>query len=101
MSIKKVYKVDDLHCPSCANEIIERLEKIEYIDEVHIDYDAKEMTIIGQKLLSNEQVDKVINEIISSNHNHRNDRSCMSFQSIYEIVWRITTPNFYCIIIRT
>ena len=28
MGIKKVYKVKDLHCPSCANEIIEKLEKI-------------------------------------------------------------------------
>lgn len=68
MGIKKVYKVKDLHCPSCANEIIEKLEKINYIDEVLIDYDKKEITIVGKKVLSQGQVDKVINDIMINNH---------------------------------
>lgn len=68
MSTKNKYKVENLHCKNCANEIIEKLEQINYIEEVYIDYDNKEITIVGEKVLTQEQVDKVIADIISSNH---------------------------------
>lgn len=83
MSIKKKYKVNDLHCPDCANVIIENLEKINYIDEVYIDYDKKEITLVGQKALSKEQVDKVIADIITDNHiSHGGEKSLHHLHNI-------------------
>ena len=69
--MKTKYKVENLHCPNCANEIIEKLEQINYINEVYIDYDNKEITIVGEKTLTQEQVNKVIEDIISDNHQEK------------------------------
>lgn len=78
--MKNKYKVENLHCHNCANEIIEKLEQINYINEVYIDYDNKEITIVGEKMLTQEQVDKVIADIISENHPHE------SFEHFHNMV---------------
>lgn len=62
------YHVEALSCPDCANHIIENLEKFNFITEVHIDYDSKEITIIGEKELSDQQAQKIIDDILVDNH---------------------------------
>lgn len=68
MSFKNTYHVEELNCPNCAMHVVEDLEKLDYIKEVHIDYDKKEITIIGEKKLSEEQVNEVIHYILENDH---------------------------------
>ena len=51
---------------SQCSSVTEVREKLDYINEVHIDYDKKEITIIGEKKLTEEQVNEVIHYILEN-----------------------------------
>lgn len=68
MTYKNTYHVEELSCPDCAMHIVESLEKLDYVDEVYINYDKKDITLIGEKLFSEEQVQQVIKYILADNH---------------------------------
>lgn len=81
MSYKNTYHVEELNCPNCAMHVVEDLEKLDYINEVHIDYDKKEITIIGEKKLSEEQVNEVIHYILENDHCNEH-----SYEHLHHIV---------------
>lgn len=81
MIYKKTYHVEELHCPNCAMHVVEDLEKLDYINEVHIDYDKKDITIIGNKNLSQEQVKEVIKYILENDHCEKH-----SYEHLHHIV---------------
>lgn len=85
MSYKKTYYVEELTCPNCAMHVVEDLEKLDYINEVHIDYDKKEITIIGEKKLTEEQVNEVIHYILENDHCEKHT---------YEHLHHIVTEEF-------
>ena len=85
MSYKKTYYVEELTCPNCAMHVVEDLEKLDYINEVHIDYDKKEITIIGEKKLTDEQVNEVIHYILENDHCEKHT---------YEHLHHIVTEEF-------
>lgn len=81
MSYKNTYHVEELNCPNCAMHVVEDLEKLDYINEVHIDYDKKDITIIGEKKLSEEQVNEVIHYILENDHCNEH-----SYEHLHHIV---------------
>lgn len=68
--MKKTYHVEALGCSDCAMEIVEKLEKLNYFQEVHINYDTKDITIVSKNDLSQSQVDMMVESIVSNNHCH-------------------------------
>ena len=41
----KTFELKELKCPACSKALAENLAKIEYIKEININYDRKEITI--------------------------------------------------------
>lgn len=68
--MKKTYHVEALGCNDCAMEIVEKLEKLNYFQEVHINYDTKDITIVSKDDLSQAQLDMMVESIVSKNHCH-------------------------------
>ena len=59
MSVRKIIKVDNLVYPNDIVKIIEKLEKLNYINQVYIDYDKGEFTVIGDDEFTQRQIDRV------------------------------------------
>lgn len=59
MSVRKIIKVDNLVYPNDIVKIIEKLEKLNYINQVYIDYDKGEFTVVGDDEFTQRQIDRV------------------------------------------
>ncbi|MBP5408440.1 MAG: cadmium-translocating P-type ATPase [Bacilli bacterium] len=66
--IKQTYHFDELKCHDCAHEIVEKVESIEYIRNVYIDYDNNDITIESDKIITKEEVDDIVKEIVRTDH---------------------------------
>ena len=67
MIFKNTYKIGPIDCKICATKIIERIEATEGVNEVVIDFDNNDITIISDRSLREEDVRRVINEVLSDN----------------------------------
>ena len=68
MSYTKTYHVEALSCHDCANHVIERLVKLSFIEEVHVDFDKSDITLTTKKEISDEQALDIINDILVDHH---------------------------------
>jgi len=50
MSDTLVYSVPAIHCAHCATSIREEVSDVDGVDEVHVDLDAKLVTVSGSGL---------------------------------------------------
>lgn len=69
--MKKIYELEELNCPNCANVLAKNLQKIDFIEEVRINYNTKQVEIISEKELSDSEVALVINTVVSLSHCHQ------------------------------
>ncbi|MBO4622722.1 MAG: cadmium-translocating P-type ATPase [Bacilli bacterium] len=68
MSIKKHLHVNELDCPKCAEIIIESLEAFDFIQEVNINYDTKDIIITSNEELTEEQTQMVLKACLLEGH---------------------------------
>ena len=68
MSFTKTYHVEALSCHDCANHVIERLIKLSFIIEVHVNFDTSDITLTTKKEISDEQALDIINDILVDHH---------------------------------
>ena len=68
MSIKKHLHVNELDCPKCAEIIIESLEAFDFIQEVNINYDTKDIIITSNEDLTEEQTQMVLKACLLEGH---------------------------------
>lgn len=68
MSIKKHLHVNELDCPKCAEIIIESLEAFDFIQEVNINYDTKDIIITSKEELDDEQLNLVLEACLAKGH---------------------------------
>jgi copper chaperone CopZ len=59
--MKKIYELEELSCPNCADILAKNLQKIDFIEEVHINYNTKQVEIISEKELTDNEVSLVMN----------------------------------------
>ena len=69
--MKKIYELEELSCPNCADILAKNLQKIDFIEEVHINYNTKQVEIISEKELTDNEVSLVINTVLSLSHCHK------------------------------
>ena len=69
--MKKIYEIEELSCPNCADILAKNLQKIDFIEEVHINYNTKQVEIISEKELTDSEVSLVINTVLSLSHCHK------------------------------
>lgn len=69
--MKKIYELEELNCPNCANILVKNLQKIDFIEEVHINYNTKQIEIISEKELTDSEASLVINTVQSLSHCHQ------------------------------
>ena len=69
--MKKIYELEELSCPNCADILAKNLQKIDFIEEVHINYNTKQVEIISEKELTDSEVSLVINTVLSLSHCHK------------------------------
>ena len=87
--MKKIYEVAELDCPNCASVLAKNLQKINFIDEVHINYNTKQVEIISEKELTDNEASLVINTVLSLSHCHKHTES-------EEIVEEFNFENIDC-----
>ena len=68
--MKKIYELEELSCPNCADILAKNLQKIDFIEEVHINYNTKQVEIISEKELTDNEVSLVINTVLSLSYCH-------------------------------
>lgn len=68
------YTVKELKCPDCAAILVQNLQKIEYLKEININYDTKEILIEGIHNLSKNEVDKILKTVLSLSHCPHHDK---------------------------
>ena len=73
MRFVKTYNIPALSCHDCANHVIEKLVKLSFIEEVHIDFDNSNITLTCTKELTDEQALDVINDILVDHHCEEHD----------------------------
>ena len=68
MSIKKHLHVNELDCPKCAEIIIENLEAFDFIQEVNINYDTKDIIITSSEELNDEETQMILKACLLEGH---------------------------------
>ena len=68
MPIKKHIHVDELMCPKCAEIIIENLEGFDFIQEININYDTKDIIITSKEELDDDQTKLVLEACLLNGH---------------------------------
>ena len=68
MSIKKHLHVNELDCPKCAEIIIENLEAFDFIQEVNINYDTKDIIITSNEELNEEETQMILKACLLEGH---------------------------------
>lgn len=61
--IKKVIKVDGMHCEHCANKVINALENIEGIEKVKVNLNTKEVLITSRVDIDNNLIKETISKL--------------------------------------
>lgn len=61
-------KLKELKCPACTKSLAHNLQKIEYIKEVNINYDRKEITIEGNRDLTEAEIKMILDTVVSISH---------------------------------
>lgn len=61
--IKKVIKVDGMHCEHCANKVINALENIEGIEKVKVNLNTKEVLITSNVDIDNNLIKETISKL--------------------------------------
>lgn len=61
--IKKVIKVDGMHCEHCANKVINALENIEGIEKVKVNLNTKEVLITSSVDIDNNLIKETISKL--------------------------------------
>ena len=69
MKIKSMFHFEDLHCHECAEHIIDIIEHNDDVSDVIVDFDKKNITVIGDRKFSYEEVSKIINYVKNNEHN--------------------------------
>ncbi len=87
--MKKIYELEELTCPQCAKSLANNLQKIDFIQEVHINYNTKQVEIISEKELSDSEVELVINTVKSLSR-------CKSHELSEEITEEFSFENIDC-----
>ena len=87
--MKKIYELEELNCPHCASVLAANLQKINFINEVHINYNTKQVEIISDKELTDSEVALVINTVISLS-------KCKTHDEALEIVEEFNFENIDC-----
>ncbi len=95
---KQKYHIELLHCQECANEIIEALEKLEFIIKVYIDYDNNDIYIESTKEIFEKDVISFANSVVNMAHSdHHRHTYLNNMQSIITEEYNIENidcPNF-------
>lgn len=68
MPIKKHLHVEELECPKCAEIIIENLEGLDFIQEININYDTKDIVITSKDELDDGQTHLVLEACLLNGH---------------------------------
>jgi Cd2+/Zn2+-exporting ATPase len=87
--MKKIYELEELSCPHCASVLASNLQKISFINEVHINYNTKQVEIISDKELTDSEVALVINTVITLS-------KCKTHEEALEIVEEFNFENIDC-----
>lgn len=87
--MKKIYELEELSCPHCASVLANNLQKINFINEVHINYNTKQVEIISDKELTDSEVALVINTVISLS-------KCKTHEEAMEVVEEFNFENIDC-----
>lgn len=66
--MQKTIKLKELKCPACTKSLAKNLQRINYIKEVNINYDRKEITIEGCRDLTEEEINLILNIVIKISH---------------------------------
>lgn len=64
----KTFELKELKCPACSKALAENLAKIEYIKEININYDRKEITIEGRRDLTENEIKMILDTVIDLSH---------------------------------
>lgn len=75
MKIKSTFYFEDLHCHECAEHIIDIIEHNDDVSDVIVDFDKKNITVIGDRKFSYEEVSKIIDYVRNSEHIEHNHDS--------------------------
>lgn len=87
--MKKIYELEELTCPNCASVLANNLQKLNFIQEVHINYNTKQVEIISEKELTDSEVALVINTVISLSR-------CKNHEPVEEITEEFNFENIDC-----
>ncbi|MGM9646153.1 MAG: heavy-metal-associated domain-containing protein [Eubacteriales bacterium] len=61
--VKKVYKVDGMHCSGCAKRVTEALSRLGEIKKVSVNLDSKEVLVSFSKEENDELVKSIIENL--------------------------------------
>lgn len=87
--MKKIYELEELTCPNCASVIASNLQKIDFIEEVHINYNTKQVEIISAKELTDSEVSLVIDTVVTLSR-------CRTHEEALEITEEFNFENIDC-----
>ena len=93
---KQTYHFEELKCHDCALEIVEKVENIECIKNVYIDYDNNDIAIESEKLITKDEIEKIVNEIVRTDHELKHLHIFRNLQDIITeefIIDDIDCPN--------
>ena len=79
---KQTYHFDELVCHDCAMEIVEKIESYDFIKNVYIDYDANNITIESERVITKEEVEKVVKQIVKQDHESKHMALFNNLQNI-------------------
>lgn len=68
MQYSKTYYIDNLTCHDCCEKIVDILHKNKHVINALIDFDNKEITIVSDVTILEEEVKKIIDEVMSVEH---------------------------------
>lgn len=86
---KKVIEIKELECPDCALNIIERVESLEYIKTVFVDFDNLSLTIESEQDISQEKVDAFIHSLNNLEHEMKHNAYLNNMQSIVTAEYKV------------
>ncbi len=87
--MRKIYELEELTCPNCASVLASNLQKLDFISEVHINYNTKQVEIFSEKELTDAEVALVINTV-------RSLSLCKNHEPSSEITEEFSFENIDC-----
>lgn len=93
---KETFYFEELKCHDCALEIVEKIEKYDFIKNVYIDMDSNSITIESERDITKEEVEKTVKSIFETNHEQKHTHYLNNMQNLIteEFVFEnIDCPN--------